>query len=636
MNLIKKTMINLDLQETSKVAALEEMIQMLEQEKRISDKVGFLQDIIKREEEVTTGFGEGLAIPHAQSEYVTEPSLLFAKSTAGIEYDSLDGQKVHTLFMIAIPKNQKGEHLKLLQMLSRKFMDEEFKQKLETVANNEEAYTLINGIFTQETTPASPEQKTAEKGNQAKMKVVAIANCPAGIAHTYMVAESLENKAAELGIEIKVETQGASGVENKLTSSDIQAADYVILALGKSLNGSAKQRFAGKKVFNIKISEALKNMDTIFEDLETKTVKYDDVTTSDSDDSDEKETIMSHLMAGVSAALPFVIGGGLIVAVANILVQMGLPYQGMDAGAPSFTWVLESIGYMGFTAMIPIMGGYIAYSIGDKPAFAPAFIVSYLANDKTLLQTEAGAGFLGAMVLGLAIGYFVRYFKKIKLPKPVQPLLTFTIIPFMTMALFGIITFYILGPLMGEAMGAMLNFLNNMPPQYMIPTAFLVGAMLAFDMGGPINKTAWLFCFSLLDQQVYTWYGIVGVVTLLPPVAAGISTYIKPSLFSQSEREAGLSAIIVGSTVATEPAIPYALSSPVAMISANVIAGGITAVLSMSLGIERLAPGLGIFDPLLGLMSPWYYYYPVLFFGIALNVVLIIVFRSFAMNRRAK
>ncbi len=627
MNLINKKLINVNLKSTEKKEVLEEMVLMLENEGRVTDSKKFLKDVLKREAEVTTGFGDGLAIPHAQSEYVKEPTLLFGKSKEGVEYDSLDGKKVNILFMIAIPKDQKGDHLKLLQILSRKFMDSNFKEELEKVKTNEEALSLIESIFEEEV------EQTKEEVKNAKMNIVAISNCPAGVAHTYMVAESLENKAKELGINIKVETQGASGVENKLTKEDIKNADYVVLALGKGLNEETKKRFNGKKVYNIKISEALKNIDNIFEDLENKSKVMTFEGTSE-EEKEEKESIMTHLMAGVSAALPFVIGGGLLVALANILVQSGMPYQGLDTGNPTFAWVLENIGYIGFSMMIPIMGGYIAYSIADKPAFAPAFIVSWLANDKTLLQTEAGAGFLGAMVLGLAIGYFVKYFKKIKLPKPVQPLLTFTIIPFVTMAIFGILTYYVLGPIMGDAMNAMLAFLNNMPPQYMIPTAFLVGAMLAFDMGGPVNKTAWLFCFSLLDQQVYTWYGIVGVVTLLPPVAAGIATFIRPKLFSKSEREAGLSAIVVGATVATEPAIPYALSSPVAMISANVIAGGTTAVISMMLGIERLAPGLGIFDPLLGLMSPWYYYYPVLLFGIILNVTLIIVFRSIAMKRR--
>ena len=242
---------------------------------------------------------------------------------------------------------------------------------------------------------------------ESSLRIVAITNCPAGIAHTYMVAEALEQKARSLGHTIKVETQGSSGVENRLSSEEIAAADYVILATGRGLSGDDRARFAGKKVYEIAISQALKNIDQIFSELPTNSQLF----AADSGVKLGKQevqsgSVMSHLMAGVSAALPFVIGGGILVALANMLVQFGLPYTDMSKGAPSFTWVVESIGYLGFTFMIPIMGAYIASSIADKPAFAPAFLVCYLANDKALLGTQSGAGFLGAVVLGLAIGYF--------------------------------------------------------------------------------------------------------------------------------------------------------------------------------------------------------------------------------------
>lgn len=594
----------------------------------ITDLDAFKEDVIARESETSTGMGHGFGIPHTQSRHVTKPTIVFGRSEE-IDWDSIDGLPTTCYFLIAVPATAGGEHLKILQKLARNLMSEDVQNKLKT-GNERDVYAILEKMLGDEVPKA---KKQAVPPKNEKLKIVAISNCPAGIAHTYMVAEGLERKATELGHEIKVETQGSSGVENRLSSKEIKEADYVILALGKTLSDSDRIRFGGKKVLHIKISEALKSLDILFDNLEETTVVMSESNIKLGAQDVEEDSVMQHLMAGVSAALPFVVGGGLLVAIANILMQLGMPYTDLTQG-PSFTWVVEQIGYMGFTFMIPIMGAYIAYSIADKPAFAPAFVISYLANDKALLQTEAGAGFLGAMVIGLSVGYFVRYFKMIKLPKPVQPLLTFTIIPFVTMLVFGVLTFYVLGPIMGGIMGAMLNFLNNMPPQYEIPTAFLVGAMLAFDMGGPVNKTAWLFCFSLLDQGVYTWYGIVGVVALLPPVAAGISAYIRPSLFSESERESALSAIIVGSTVATEPAIPFALSAPVAMISANVIAGGITGVATMMMGIERLAPGIGIFDPLLGLMSPWYSFYIVFIGGVALNVALIIIFRTIAFKKR--
>lgn len=339
-------------------------------------------------------------------------------------------------------------------------------------------------------------------------------------------------------------------------------------------------------------------------------------------------------MAGVSAALPFVIGGGILVAIANMLVQMGLPYHDLAKGAPSFTWVVESIGYLGFTFMIPVMGAYIAASIGDKPAFAPAFLVCYLANDKGLLGTQSGAGFLGAVVLGLAIGYFVFGFRKLKLGKALHPLLGSMLIPFITLLVFGVLTYYLIGPLMSDLMGGLLHLLNTIPPSMKLGAAFLVGAMLAFDMGGPINKTAWFFCFSLLEKHIYDWYAIVGVVALMPPMAAGIATWIAPKLFTAQERAAAGSAVVVGATVATEPAIPYALAAPLPMLTANTLSGGITGMLVIAFGIKRLAPGLGIFDPLIGLMSPVGSFYLVLAIGLALNISLIIVLKGIWLKRK--
>lgn len=480
------------------------------------------------------------------------------------------------------------------------------------------------------------------------LKIVAITNCPAGIAHTYMVAEAFEKKARELGHEIHVETQGASGVENRLTDQQIAEADYVILAVGKGLSDSDKARFAGKKVIDMKVSDALKEVKTIFDHLEERAVVYDSVDNSNNDSNTNntkiklgsqkaaRGSIMSHLMAGISAALPFVIGGGVLVALANVLMRLGMPYTSFEDGGASFAWIMEQIGYLGFTFMIPVMGGYIAYSIADKPGLAPAFIITYFANNKDMLGTESGCGFLGAIFFGLTIGYFVKWIKSYNYPQTVKSLMNLVIIPFVTIFIFGAFTFYLVGPFLAGLMGGMLEFLNSVPPQYKYPLAFLIGAMLAFDMGGPINKIAWFFCFSLVAEKIFTWYAIVGVVASVPPVAAGIAALLRPKMFSEEEHDMALSAIIVGGTVATEPAIPFAMADPIPMISANTIAGGITGVLTIMLGIERMAPGLGVFDPLLGLMTPGWAFYLAFAFGVALNVILILVFKQMMMKHRAK
>lgn len=470
------------------------------------------------------------------------------------------------------------------------------------------------------------------------LKIAAITNCPAGIAHTYMVAEAFEKRARELGHEIHVETQGASGVENQLTATQIQEADYVILAVGKGLSDSDRARFSGKKVIDIKVSDALKEVKTIFDQLEERAVVYEQqgIENKTGNQKNSQGGIMSHLMAGVSAALPFVVGGGLLVALASIMKQFGAPYVGIEEGAASLAWVIEQIGYLGFTFMIPIMGAYIAYSIADKPGLAPAFIITYFANNSSMLGRDSGAGFFGAIFFGITIGYFAKWIKSINYSKNMKPVMNMTVIPFVTTLIFGIIAFYLVGPFLGEVMTVCLNLLNNVPPEYKIPLGLLIGAMICFDMGGPINKIAWMFTFSLLSEGVYTWYAIVGVAGCLPPMAAGIAALIRPKLFSEEERGLSLSAIIVGSTCTAEPAIPYAIADPIPMISANVISGAITGAITMLLGIERLAPGIGILDPLLGLIRPIGSFYIALLFGLVLNIGLILVLKTYFMKRRSK
>lgn len=470
------------------------------------------------------------------------------------------------------------------------------------------------------------------------MKIVGITNCPAGIAHTYMVAEAIEEKCKELGYEVHVETQGASGVEDRLTDQQIDEADYVILALGKGISDEDRVRFDGKKVVELPVSEALKHIDSLFDDIDNKAVVlHASKVKLGNEQKAVKEGVMSYLMAGVSAALPFVIGGGLLVALGSMMVQFGMPNVALAKGVtPSLAWVLTSIGNLGFTFMIPIMGAYIASAIGDKPAFAPAFLVTFLANDVDLLGTKSGAGFLGAVIIGLSIGYFVKYFKKVKLGKALQPLLGSMLIPFITLLIFGLLTYYLIGPAMSGIMSGLLTFLNTIPTSMKVVTGFIIGAMLAFDMGGPVNKTAWFFAFSLLSSHIYNWYGIVGVVTLLPPMAAAIATWIRPSLFTKQERSSSISAFIVGATVATEPAIPYALAAPIPMIAANTLAGGITGALSIMFNVQRIAPGIGIFDPLIGLEKPWYLFYVAVGVGLALNVLFIIAFKSTWLRHQKK
>ncbi|GBG94553.1 fructose-specific PTS system IIBC component [Ligilactobacillus salitolerans] len=469
-------------------------------------------------------------------------------------------------------------------------------------------------------------------------KIVAVTNCPAGIAHTYMVAEAIEKEGQQRGYEVHVETQGAAGVEHKLTADQIAAANYVILALGKGMSNEDRQRFDSKKVVELPVSDALKNVPDLLDHLDERAEVYHASKVKLGSDQEAVQTgIISHLMAGVSAALPFVIGGGLLLAIGSILIQFGMPNVApKDGNLGSLAWVLNNVGQLGFTFMIPIMGAYIANSIGDKPALAPAFLTTYLANSPDLLGTKTGAGFLGAIFLGITIGYFVKYFKRINIGKTFQSTMGYLIIPFVTLLIFGLLTYYLIGPFAGWVMGALIKILNSIPTSMKIIGGFVAGCMLAFDMGGPVNKAAWFFGFSLLSSKVYTWYGIVGVVTVIPPMAAAIATWLKPNMFTKQERESSLPAFLVGMTVATEPAIPYALAAPVPMIAANTLAGGIAGALSMVLGVKRIAPGIGVFDPLLGLIYPWFNYYVAFGIGLILNVVFILWFKGAWLKKQRK
>ncbi|KRM54569.1 fructose-specific PTS transporter subunit EIIC [Lacticaseibacillus sharpeae] len=343
-----------------------------------------------------------------------------------------------------------------------------------------------------------------------------------------------------------------------------------------------------------------------------------------------KQTPMTAIMAGVNAALPFIIGGGLLLALGNVLANLGLTAVAAHAGHPgNIVWLLNSVGGLGFTLMIPVLGGAIARHLGGNPAVAPAFLASYLANTPALLGTRGGAGFLGAVLIGLEGGYAMRLLRnQVPLPKSMRATVDTLLWPFILLLLLTSSTYFIIGPVLAAVMSGLLHLLRVIPPAYTALGGAIVGGMLAADLGGPLNKTAWLFAFTLLSSHVYTWFGIAGVVPLLAPMSAAIAGWLQPQLFTPTERTSRLSTLLVGMTVASEPAIPYLLTAPVPMIIANVTTGALTGALTMTLHIERIAPGLGVFDPLIGLSRPLGPFYIALTVGLAVNVGLILVLRG--------
>lgn len=463
--------------------------------------------------------------------------------------------------------------------------------------------------------------------------LVAITNCPAGIAHTYMSAEALQTEASKRGDTIKVETQGSIGIENELTKEDIAQADFVIVATGRGVSADDMKRFDGKRVLIVDVSDVLKNVANILDRLQQDVPVYhatgDGQQTDPSSDTGKRgiSGVFQHLMNGVSFMIPFVTAAGILMAISAALVGGGKTVPG------SFPYLLEQVGVIGFALMIPILAGYTAYSIADKPALAPAMIGAWLANQADILGTKGGAGFLGAILVGLLVGYFVKYFKRLKLPKSLHPLMSFLIIPAVTTLLISIVVFYVVGPVISGLMLGLTHFLSSIPSSSLAVICAVIGMMIAFDMGGPINKTAYLFALGLIPEGNAYLFGTVALVTVIPPAALGIATFIAPKLFKTDEIANGKSAGIVGLFGITEPAIPYAVNDPIPVISAQMIAGALTGALGAMAHITRIAPGAGILDPIVGIVKPPFTYYLVLIIGIVINLILVILFKKMRKNR---
>ncbi|AGB19335.1 fructose-specific PTS transporter subunit EIIC [Thermoanaerobacterium thermosaccharolyticum] len=465
------------------------------------------------------------------------------------------------------------------------------------------------------------------------IKIVGITNCPAGIAHTYMAAEALKKEAEKRGYQIKIETQGAIGVENELTDEDIENADYVIIATGRGINDEELLRFEGKKILNIDVTDVLKKAGEIIETLPKEAKLYKSNRKSNAFGNTQKKVdrssqgVFKHLMNGVSFMIPFITAGGILLAISTAMVSGGKTTPG------TLAYLLEQVGVIGFQLMIPILAGYIAFSIADKPSLAPAMIGAWLANQKDILGTKGGAGFLGAIAVGLIVGYFVKWFKSIKVPKTMAALMSFLIIPTVATLLISVLVFYILGPVIAGIMVALTLFLNSLSNTSLFIICTIIGIMIVSDMGGPINKTAYLFSLGMVAQGNALFFGTVAITNVIPPVALGIATILAPRLFSEDEVANGKSAAVVGLFGITEPAIPYAVNDPISVIGAQMIAAAAAGIVGVIFRVTRIAPGAGILDPIIGIVKPAGGYYIALIVGIVINVLLVITFKGIKQKR---
>ena len=618
-DLLQKNLMIMDLQATDKQSAIEEMVQRLYEEKIISNIEEFKAGILAREAQTSTGLGDGVAMPHAKNAAVLQPAVLFAKSPQGLDYEALDGQPTSLFFMIAAPEGANDTHLQALAALSGRLIDADFLTKLNQAQTPDDVQMLF----------AEEKETTEEPAPQENLAgdrpfIIAVTACPTGIAHTFMAADALKKKAAEMGVEIKVETNGSEGIKNKLTSEDIKRAQAVIVAADKKIE---MNRFDGKPLLNRPVSDGIRKTEALITEAVSGNAP---IFHGDSQSSSEESTsstslgqeIYKNLMNGVSHMLPFVIAGGILIAISFMVDQfIGVPVDSLgQLGSfnPQAAWFMQ-IGGAAFGFMLPVLAGFIAMSISDRPGLVAGFAAGALAS-------SGGAGFLGALVGGFLAGYVIVFLRKIfaNLPKSLDGIKTILFYPFFGLLITGFLMLLINVP-MKIINDGLNNFLGSMDGTNAALLGILLGVMMAADLGGPINKAAYVFGTGTLAATVTTGGSVVMAAVMaagmVPPLAIFVATRLFKNKFTQPEREAGLTNIIMGLSFVTEGAIPFAAADPFRAIPSFMLGSALTGGLVGAFGIKLLAPHGGIFVILL-LSNPLLYLLFIVIGAIVSGVVL--------------
>ncbi|WP_188007776.1 PTS fructose transporter subunit IIABC [Photobacterium damselae] len=592
--LINEKLINLDLQATTKDQVFAEMAEMLTQQGKVADKEQFIADIYAREELGNTGFEEGVALPHAKSAAVASPAVAIGVSRQGIEYGAEDGLPSKLFFMIASPDGGANHHIEVLAELSSKLIEDGFIDAFLAAKTPEEALNLLLA-----------DKKEVVAVEQNKGLIIGVTGCPAGVAHTYLAAEALEKAGAELGYEVKVETNGSIGVKNSPTAEEISRAEAIVVSCDKQVDMA---RFAGKKLIKTGVKAPIKDGKGVIQQaLVAKPFEADGDDTSDSSESKVAQTrsnLYRYLMNGVSHMIPFVVTGGLLIALS--LAIGGQPTDaGMQIPAGSMWQKVLDVGVVAFQLMIPILAGYIAFAIGDRPALAPGFIGGWIANTGSFYDASAGTGFIGAIVAGLLVGYFVRWVATRNYHKMVQPLVPILIAPITgTLFIAGLFIFVIGAPI-ASLMDNMNAMLTEMSTGNVVLLGIVLGGMAGFDMGGPFNKVAFLFSVGMIASGQTQFMGAMACAIPVAPLGMGIATVIgrKLNIFEDSEIEAGKAAGAMGLVGISEGAIPFAAQDPLSVIPANVIGSMVAAVMAFSFGITNSVAHGGPVVALLGAMN---------------------------------
>lgn len=592
VDLINKKSISLNLKATDKSDAIDKLVDLVNNSGNLNNKEEYKKAIIARENQSTTGIGEGIAIPHAKTSSVKNACLAAAICKDGVDYESFDGSLSHLFFMIAAPEGANNTHLEVLSRLSTILMDEEFREKLINAKSEDEFLSLIDKKEKEKFPEEKEEKIEVFKEKTSKYpKVLAVTACPTGIAHTFMAAESLNKQAEKMGVSIKVETNGSSGAKNVLTKEEIENATAIIVAADKKVDMA---RFNGKKVIITKVADGIHKA----EELITKAENGDapiynhegNVETKDeSSDESAFRKVYKHLMNGVSNMLPFVVSGGILIALAFLLDDYSINPDTFGSNTPLAAF-FKSIGDTAFKFMLPVLAGYIAYSIADRPALVVGFVGGALAN-------TGGSGFLGALLAGFIAGYLVVGLKKVfsVLPDSLDGIKPVLLYPLFGTLLMGIImTFIIIPPVAALNLG-ITNFLNGLGTSSKLILGLILGGMMAIDMGGPINKAAYVFGVASLQSGQFEIMAAVMAGGMVPPLAIALATTFFKNRFTKEERESGKVNYVMGLSFITEGAIPFAAADPLKVIPACVLGSATAGALSMMFNATLRAPHGGIF-----------------------------------------
>lgn len=600
--LLKEEGIILNVNIGAKSDAIDMLVDLQYKSGTIKNKEMFKKAILERESMSTTAIGEGIAIPHAKSTFVEKPGIVAITVPNGIDYDSMDGKPSNLFFMIAAPESGANVHLQALSRLSVILVDETFREKLLNAVNTKEFLKIIdekeNEKFGEE---KKIEKKLEDPKNHVEYRILAVTACPTGIAHTFMAAETLEKKAKEMGYSLKVETNGSGGTKNLLTKDEIEAADGIIVAADKNVE---MMRFEGKKVLKVKVADGIHKPEELIKKVVegAAPVYHHNTSVSKNEIIEDREgyghQIYKHLMNGVSHMLPFVIGGGILIAIAFLLDDYSINPNNFGMNTPIAAF-FKSVGGTAFGFMLPILAGYIAMSIADRPGLAVGFVGGALAASGMTFANPTGdisAGFLGALLAGFVGGYLVLALRKFcdKLPDSLEGIKSILVYPLFGILLIGLIMCSI-NPFVAMLNTMLTNGLNSMGSSSKILLGCVLGGMMSIDMGGPFNKAAYVFGTAAIASKGYDIMAAVMVGGMVPPLALALATTFFRKKFTESERKSGIVNYIMGLCFITEGAIPFAASDPLRVIPSCVIGSAVAGGISMAMGCTLMAPHGGIF-----------------------------------------